>query len=251
MRDWLTKILRVPESVSKKLYDQDVSGGCLVCFDKKDLIDLGLTIGPVVQIIKMVDKQRKKEEQEAKMQEVNVGKYERTQEIDTVKSDSEGLMAASWMPLERMDANTTDTVTPEKIICVPRLFDKKDPSFMYSQNNILPLAVGPSDLIEPVHEYNLLLGNVEEVSEREILYEFCNEAVCFAASCMNSRTNGTIHFGVIGDLGSTHGQIVGLNVSSFNDYIIEFDMRLDQHFKENKRIAKHVSVPHSSSKFKT
>ncbi|XP_062342810.1 sterile alpha motif domain-containing protein 9-like [Osmerus eperlanus] len=251
VRDWLTKILRVPESVSKKLYDQDVSGGCLVCFDKKDLIDLGLTIGPVVQIIKMVDKLRKntstssrasffakKEEQEAKLQEVDVGKYERTQEIDTVKSDSESLMAASWMPLERMDVNTTDTVTPEKRICVPRLFDKKDPSFMYTQNNILPLAVGPSDLIEPVHEYKLLLGNMEEVSEREILYEFCNEAVCFAASCMNSRTNGTIHFGVNGAPENTHGQIVGQKVSSFNDYIIEFEMRLDQHFKENKRIAK-------------
>ena len=156
MRDWLTKILRVPESVSQKLYDQDVSGRCLVCFDKNDLIDLGLTIGPVVQIIKMVDKLRKsspdsfitkKEEQEAKLQEVDVGKYERTQEIDTVKSDSEGLMAASWMPLERMDVKTTDTVTPEKILCVPRIFDKKDPSFMYTQDNILPLAVGPSDLI--------------------------------------------------------------------------------------------------------
>lgn len=256
VREWLTRTLKVPESVAQMLYDQEVSGGCLICFEKKDLLDLGLKYGPAVQIIKNLDMLRKKaeclersanstdtfhdtkveESPRTKEQAVDMGMYEHTQETESVISDSDGHMGTSWMSLERSDVNTEDTNTLERRICIPRPFDENHPSFTYTLNSILPPVTSPSDLIDPVHEY-ILLPNKEEVSEREVLYEFCKEALCFAASCMNSRTNGTIHFGVSGASGDTHGQVVGQKVSSVKDYIDEFQLRLEQHFEENKRIA--------------
>ncbi|XP_071263974.1 sterile alpha motif domain-containing protein 9-like [Salvelinus alpinus] len=125
----------------------------------------------------------------------------------------------------------------EKRICPPRPFDKNDPSFTYIQNYTLPPESGPSNLIDPVHEYKIL-PSTEEASEIDILEKFSNEVFRFSAACMNSRTNGTIHFGVTGGSGHMHGQVIGQNLPSFNMYTDKFDLRLKEHFGEETNIAR-------------
>ncbi|KAM4750911.1 sterile alpha motif domain-containing protein 9-like [Anableps anableps] len=112
---------------------------------------------------------------------------------------------------------------PQKTPQVPAV----DTGLKWKENDILPPMAGPSNLIDPVHEYHLL-PNVNEASEREILCEFTREVFSFAASCMNSRTNGTIHFGVNGQ----HGQVVGQRITSLNKYNEAFESSLGDFFEE-------------------
>lgn len=121
-------------------------------------------------------------------------------------------------------------------LCMPRLFDKTCFTFEYTQNEFLPPETGPSNLIDPVHEYKLLT-NTENASEDDVLKKFTNEVFRFAAGCMNTRTNGTIHFGVGDEPLYKHGQIIGLEVKSRNKFIDAFDTQLKKHFTNNTSIA--------------
>ncbi|XP_034543334.1 sterile alpha motif domain-containing protein 9-like [Notolabrus celidotus] len=139
----------------------------------------------------------------------------------------------------QLDSEVTgsSTLPPlKKPICEIRPFDKDNWSIFYTQNGILPPVAGPSNLLDPVHEYQLLPG-ANEASERETLFEFTKEVFCFAASCMNSRTNGTIHFGVNNQPEQGHGQVVGHKLTSFSKYADAFKSHLSDFFEE-----KHVNT---------
>ncbi|XP_051763042.1 sterile alpha motif domain-containing protein 9-like [Ctenopharyngodon idella] len=120
--------------------------------------------------------------------------------------------------------------------CKPRPFDKSSTTFVYVQNDILPPETGPSNLIDPLHEYKLMT-NTEKASEKDVFKKFRDDTCWFAAACMNSRTNGTIHFGVGDEPLYKHGQIIGLEVPSQSKYINAFEKGLKEHFKENTNIA--------------
>ena len=51
---WLLYDLKVPQEYADRLYIEDVSGASLVCFQKDDLLELGVKQGPAVQIISNV-----------------------------------------------------------------------------------------------------------------------------------------------------------------------------------------------------
>ncbi|XP_026100406.1 sterile alpha motif domain-containing protein 9-like [Carassius auratus] len=120
--------------------------------------------------------------------------------------------------------------------CTPRPFDKSSETFVYIQDDILPPETGPGNLIDPLHEYKLM-ANTENASEEAVFKKFRNETFRFAAACMNTRTNGTIHFGVGDEPLYKHGQIIGLEVPSRDKYVDEFDKGLQEHFKGKSNIA--------------
>ncbi|XP_067297384.1 sterile alpha motif domain-containing protein 9-like [Pseudorasbora parva] len=120
--------------------------------------------------------------------------------------------------------------------CKPRPFDESSTTFEYVQNGILPPETGPSNLIDPLHEYKLM-ANTEHALEENVFKKFRDETFWFAAACMNSRTNGTIHFGVGDEPLYKHGQIIGIEVPSQSKYIEEFYKGLKEHFKVNTNIA--------------
>lgn len=285
VQEWLVKKVKVSAEVAKKLYDQDVSGASLVCFEKKDFTDVGVTLGPAVQIIKHVNEEKMKssvfpEEDSVGLtaashhEELNKSSRSMTEWDVSAQRDelsvSDVFSSASEIPslssslalleelrhkiqniavsgssksttgcqetFESSVKNINSTyLDDKKRTCLPRPFDKRDLSFTYAQNYLLPSEVGPSNLIDPVHEYQILPGT-EEVSEREILFEFSKELFCFAASCMNSRTNGTIHFGV--KPGRMYGQVIGQKLTTFKNYLEEYELRLKEHFRENAAIAR-------------
>ncbi|XP_078395066.1 sterile alpha motif domain-containing protein 9-like isoform X1 [Cetorhinus maximus] len=109
--------------------------------------------------------------------------------------------------------------TTSKPRCETYPFDERHAGTRYIQNYILSPETGPSNLIDPVHEFKLfnLTGNA---TEEDMMKKFSNEVFRFSAACMNSRTNGTIHFGV-GDTksGYEHGEIIGVSVDSTDKYV--------------------------------
>jgi len=120
--------------------------------------------------------------------------------------------------------------------CKPRPFDESSTTFEYVQHYILPPETGPSNLIDPVHEYKLMV-NTENALEKDVFKKFRDDTFWFSAACMNSRTNGTIHFGVGDEPLYKHGQIIGLEVPYQDKFINEFYNGLKEHFKENWNIA--------------
>ncbi|XP_078095216.1 sterile alpha motif domain-containing protein 9-like [Mustelus asterias] len=103
--------------------------------------------------------------------------------------------------------------------CETYPFDERHTGTRYIQNYVLSPETGPSNLIDPVHEFKLFTLT-ENASEEDMKKKFANEVFRFSAACMNSRTNGTIHFGV-GDTrsGYEHGEIIGVSVDSTDKYV--------------------------------
>lgn len=267
VKDWLVITLKVPNYIAQSLYDQELSGACLASFEKQDLLDLGVPPAPAIQIIKQVEKLMKPLDTSDSSARTKRSHYETTQselwksaeisenvaETETVSSDSgiqsqssivQMLQTARNRIRSVIDQNTwVDTQPPMEIadnttalqlrrpICQIRPFDKNQSPTFYTENYFLPPSAGPTNLIDPVHEYQLL-PSATEASEREILYEFTKEVFSFAASCMNSRTNGTIHFGVNNQQGPQHGQVIGHTISSSTEYTEAFKSSVSKYFKE-------------------
>ncbi|XP_036372551.1 sterile alpha motif domain-containing protein 9-like [Megalops cyprinoides] len=90
--------------------------------------------------------------------------------------------------------------------CLPYPFNCFHDSCRYVLHRRLQVPeTGPLNLIEPCHEFKALQGG----THREKLTKFTEEAVRFAAACLNTRSNGTIHFGV---LDNPHGKIAGVGI---------------------------------------
>ncbi|XP_019711388.1 sterile alpha motif domain-containing protein 9 isoform X2 [Hippocampus comes] len=62
--DWLLPQVPSNPQYAKRLLQEDVSGRCLLCFGKKDFVDIGVRTGPAVHILKKVS-QLKEEAQSA------------------------------------------------------------------------------------------------------------------------------------------------------------------------------------------
>lgn len=240
----------------------------MASFVKQDLIELGVPPAPAIQITRQVEKFRKHSE-ESELSVRMPGKHyehiqgeeckstEMSQNIDElveIESDSGIESQSSAVQMLQMTRNkirsliaqkTNDiynsvecdnatALSPiERSMCHFRPFDSSS-SIYYTENGILPPMVGPGNLLDPVHEYHLLPS---ETSEREILYEFTKELFSFSASCMNSRTNGTIHFGVNSKPDLQHGQVVGHKIASFEKFNQAFETSLIEFFEE-----KHISA---------
>lgn len=227
VKDWLIFKLRVRHEIAQNLYDQELSGACLVCYEKQDLLELGVPLAPAIQIIRHVERFRRhsetyepnvrisrsyyepKEGEGWKSTEMQVvsGNMDENLETETVSSDSGIQSQSSTLEIlqevrtkirsaidhktsngSHFHTETTDNATflqLKRPMCQIRPFDSRNHSVLYIEHDILPPAAGPTNLLEPVHEYQLL-PSANEASEKEILYEFTKEVCCFAASCMNS-----------------------------------------------------------------
>uniref|UniRef100_A0A4W6EDU7 SAM domain-containing protein n=1 Tax=Lates calcarifer TaxID=8187 RepID=A0A4W6EDU7_LATCA len=246
VKDWLIIRLRVPQQIAQNLYDQELSGSCLVSYEKQDLLELGVPLAPAIQIIRQVEKFKRHSEtfepsmrthmnyyelskgelwKSAEMQIVS-GNMDESMEMQTMSSDS-GIQSLSSVQMLQI----ATCLHLKKPVCQIRPFDNRNSNIFYIKNNTLPPVAGPSNLLDPVHEYQLL-PSADETSEREILYEFTKEVFSFAASCMNSRTNGTIHFGVHSQPGQGHGEVVGHEITSFSKYNEAFESCLSEYFEE-------------------
>ncbi|KAM9487344.1 sterile alpha motif domain-containing protein 9-like isoform 1-T2 [Clarias gariepinus] len=121
--------------------------------------------------------------------------------------------------------------------CKPYPFNRFHAACRYKQNSILDVTeTGVLNFIEPCHEYKAFI-NFQNATAEEKLKKFTDEIIRFACACMNSRTNGTIHFGV-GDLPDfSHGQILGTIVKDKESFINKLADVIKQQFEH-----KHTDV---------
>ncbi|XP_074870834.1 sterile alpha motif domain-containing protein 9-like [Carettochelys insculpta] len=121
-----------------------------------------------------------------------------------------------------------------------RPFSTQDINFKYVKNTVLSPETGVINLITPCHEYKSL-ANAIELDRPQLQAKFASEVIRFASACMNIRTNGTIHFGVMdrfeGDKDYEHGQIIGVPVRNKDVYVDALDKNIVKCFNKSEQEA--------------
>ncbi|XP_056145515.1 sterile alpha motif domain-containing protein 9-like [Lampris incognitus] len=122
----------------------------------------------------------------------------------------------------------TSTRSESRKTCKPYPFYRYHDTCRYIEEYILDVTEsGASDYIEPCHEYKAFI----HTSAENEMNKFTQEVIRFAAACMNSRTNGTIHFGVGDQPDFTHGQVLGVIARDKEAFQNALKHAIDGHFE--------------------
>ncbi|XP_056336689.1 sterile alpha motif domain-containing protein 9-like [Danio aesculapii] len=163
------------------------------------------------------------------------------QEVKSNSNESESRQSLDFKLLVNNADKTTErdrsTRKPGQHSCSLYPFDQSSASHRYIQNYTLPPETGPGNLIDPVHEYKFM-GRTDDITV--IKKKFNKEVFRFAAGCMNSRTNGTIHCGVADCKSSeyAHGEIIGVTVENKDTIIDHFNQDIKSFFEDHPEEAK-------------
>ncbi|XP_056308897.1 sterile alpha motif domain-containing protein 9 [Danio aesculapii] len=156
--------------------------------------------------------------------------------VQKIKSD------AVEMIIQHIDPLNPKTQQLNKMVKWPSMkpypFKRHDAAYRYIENSILDVTeTGPKDLIQPCHEFK----GFTNTTEKNRMKKFTYEVIRFAAACMNSRTNGTIHFGVADE---PHGQILGVDEPKTDEFDEKLKQAIGKHFNSDKvQIAKMCIKP--------
>ncbi|XP_036396737.1 sterile alpha motif domain-containing protein 9-like [Megalops cyprinoides] len=116
-------------------------------------------------------------------------------------------------------------------LCKPYPFQRYHDAYRYKANYILDVTEsGALDFIEPCHEFKAYI-NTEQASNENKMRKFTWEVIRFAAACMNSRTNGTIHFGVGDSPDYTQGEILGISIQDKEAFLNSLLQATEGHFE--------------------
>ncbi|XP_075809482.1 sterile alpha motif domain-containing protein 9-like [Microtus pennsylvanicus] len=253
VKEWITENLNIDEKYAQILFNEEVTGMVLQELTEKDLREMGLPRGPALLIKRMYNKLNDSPEsdnqdsRQLNKTERSIKKHQKktkNEEEKSASSNSDHDLSETAQNTEQegsllkedvlSDRVTKDVVghkpKPEHMSCMPHPFDSFHDDKRYIEHSILQVAeTGPLNLRDPVHEFKALT-NTETATEEDIKMKFSNEVFRFASACMNSRTNGTIHFGV---KDKPHGEIVGVKVTSKDIFINHFNGMIKKYFEDS------------------
>ncbi|XP_073516442.1 sterile alpha motif domain-containing protein 9-like [Phyllobates terribilis] len=248
---WLQSI-PINQKYVDKLYEEEVSGPVLKEIDEKFLINTGMKHGPIKLLIKKRDELLTKEGEQRSDEDKKYLKipqeigasgnscavYSQPEEVQSspVKSDPVSSPQKLSKDETQSSEKTQKSNNPDHIARQPQLsssvspatfrpFNKEVGNFKYVKGQVLPPESGVEDMITPCHEYKSLI-TASKLDRTRLQAKFASEVIRFACACMNVRTNGTIHFGVMDsmeDKRCTHGQIMGITVKEQDVYVDALD----------------------------
>ncbi|XP_075127865.1 sterile alpha motif domain-containing protein 9-like isoform X2 [Leptodactylus fuscus] len=231
---WVTGKLKLGPDIADILYNEDVNGNILKILTKKDFCDMGIKQGPACLLVYSL--------KELAAQPKDIVQTEQNNSVTPLGNAKSNNVKSKETPpqgIEYPEANSSDD-GPSFVRVTPYPFDTIHKSKSYPKNHLLPSESGTSNYIDPIHEYKGF-NNIEGIEEEKIKMKFCNEVFKFAAACMNARTNGTIHFGVLDD---PHGQIIGVPVDNSETYVKYINDMMKKYFRKNQlHIAKKCIRP--------
>ncbi|NXI80345.1 SAM9L protein, partial [Rhipidura dahli] len=253
VKQWAIEVAKIDQEHAEILFRQAVTGLALKRMKTKHLVEMGIPHGPaflITCLLEELDVQGKGSnqpvEQEGTEQSFDGGGKDGEMAKKECEKNCESLNSSiltdsKMEPIEDTKAiksagenNETDeplssSQQPAGKMCMPYPFDNFSDATRYTQYNILNVPeTGAYNLMDPAHEFKLLT-NTEKALEDDVMMKFSNEVFRFAAACMNSRTNGTIHFGVHDN---PHGKIEGIKVTNKEVYIERFNNDIKKYFKE-------------------
>ncbi|XP_071758752.2 sterile alpha motif domain-containing protein 9-like [Centroberyx gerrardi] len=133
----------------------------------------------------------------------------------------------------------TSSVNQSGRPCKPYPFHRYHDTCRYTENSILDVTEsGASDYIEPCHEYKAFINT----SDENKMSKFTTDVIRFAAACMNSRTNGTIHFGVGDKPDFIHGEVLGVDVNDKEAYENALSYAISDYFEHKHKPAAKMCI---------
>lgn len=135
-----------------------------------------------------------------------------------------------------MECKKNPTSTGETLsVCDYANFDQQGKNCSYVKHNVLPPETGTENLILPCHEYKSL-EFAHKLDSTRLKTKVANEVLRFACACMNMRTNGTIHFGIMDKISGTHqhGEIIGVPDRRREDFVDALDY-IESCFKDSNQ----------------
>ncbi|XP_037363842.1 sterile alpha motif domain-containing protein 9-like [Talpa occidentalis] len=257
VKQWVTKDLQIDEKYGQILLNEEVTGLVLQESTEKDLMEMGLPRGPALLIrrrynrlnissecnnqdsgrlghTKLSQKEHtKKPQQRAKKEEKSVASNSACDPGMMISTEEDKLIPRGKSAVSEVvsaEDRPKEKLKPEQCTCMPYPFDQFHDSIRYIEHYILQPETGPLNLIDPIHEFKALT-ETKTASDKDIKMKFSNEVFRFASACMNSRTNGTIHFGV---KDKPHGEIVGIEAPSKDAFIDHFNLMINKYFEESE-----------------
>ncbi|XP_036382239.1 sterile alpha motif domain-containing protein 9-like [Megalops cyprinoides] len=219
---WL-KSIGVKENYIRKIHEEEVDGQVLLGLTEDYLKkDIGMKSGPAHLII---------QKRNDLIQSSHPHKPQKGSSNKQHGSKQEGTDTDAGTKQVPPDAGTQShlgqsaSVLSTKRDCKPRPLGKKGIDFTYLKHSVLQPESGVSDLISPCHEYKSF-ATAATLDRVRLQAKFTREVFKFGSACMNIRSNGTIHFGVMdskGNTGYVHGEIVGVPVKEKDMYTDAFD----------------------------
>lgn len=253
VRKWITEDLKIDDKYAQIVFEEEVTGMVLQELTEKDLREMGLPRGPALLIKRMYNKlisspeghNQDSTQLNKKTLSINEQpKKSNSEEENSISSNSDFGLRETGQNEEQepsiMKVNTLGDVETkdmkdnmpksEQMSCMPHPFNFAHDAKRYIEHSILRVAeTGPLNLIDPVHEFKAFT-NTETATQEQMKMKFSNETFRFAAACMNTRTNGTIHFGV---KDKPHGEIVGVQVTSKDIFINHFNVMITKYFEDS------------------
>uniref|UniRef100_W5K098 Sterile alpha motif domain containing 9 like n=1 Tax=Astyanax mexicanus TaxID=7994 RepID=W5K098_ASTMX len=216
---WLQSI-GVKEQYIKKLHEEEVDGRILLQITEDYLRkETGMKSGPALliitkrnELVKSVHKgqrQHDKAVHERTVQKSGQKRASSTNNDSTTSSPQKGELKQDSVMIQKTRRDSK-----------PRPFGTSSVDFTYVQHNVLQPESGPIDLVTPCHEYKAFT-DAATLDQQRLQAKLAKEVFKFATGCMNARSNGTIHFGVMDGQDSScyvHGEIVGVPVRKKNLY---------------------------------
>ncbi|XP_021166487.2 sterile alpha motif domain-containing protein 9-like isoform X1 [Fundulus heteroclitus] len=230
---WLRSI-GVKETYIQKLYEEEVDGQCLLALDEHFLVTkVSMKSGPANLIIKRRDElinftQKPPEKNTSSSDQTNKKRnLGNKSDLPKQKAKEEENVLQEKQPVVQQCVLTKED-------CRARPFDK-DPDFIYVKHRVLQPESGAFNLINPCREFKSL-ANASQLDNTRLRTKFAREVLKFATGCMNVRTNGTIHFGVMDsreDADYVHGEIIGIPIKDKDVFVDALDF-IERSFSSDK-----------------
>ncbi|KAM9345883.1 sterile alpha motif domain-containing protein 9-like [Symphorus nematophorus] len=226
---WL-RCIGIKEKYINKLEEEEVTGPVLTTLQRDYLSStIGMRSGQIEHLLKKRDEllmsdpnnMKKQSDLSSKSQNDTKEKVLHPGQEPTPPSQKPCDRAErGHIPVECNDSSTSTGVT----FCEYQKFDQHGKNCRYVKHHVLPPETGIENMIVPCHEYKSL-EIAHKLDSKRLQTKVASEVLRFACACMNMRSNGTIHFGIMDKIRGKHqhGEIIGVPDRSRDDFVDALD----------------------------
>lgn len=214
------------------MMEEEVTGPVLTTLHRDFLSNtIGMRSGQIEHLLKKRDELLMPEQQKKKKKKKSdlSGKSRNDKKETATAVGQEPKLSTQELcdeaELENIPTDNSDNISSTEVVfCDYRKFDQDEKNFRYVKHNVLPPETGTENMIVPCHEYKSL-EIAHKLDSNRLKVKVAGEVLRFACGCMNMRTNGTIHFGVMDKVRGKykHGEIIGIPVNNREDFVDALD----------------------------
>ncbi|CAK6964855.1 sterile alpha motif domain-containing protein 9-like [Scomber scombrus] len=228
---WL-RCIGIKENHIVKLAEEEVTGPVITTLQREFLSNtIGMKGGQIEHLLKKRDDLLKSKPNKVKKESDLSEKSKDDIKKELLLPEQEP-NPSTQKPCERAERENTTTECSDhststgmtSSFCNYQTFDQREQHYRYVKHDVLPPETGIENMIVPCHEYKSL-ENAHKLDSKRLQTKLASEVLRFTCACMNMRTNGTIHFGIMDKIRGKHrhGEIIGIPICNREDFVDALD----------------------------